>query len=229
MRKLEPLSNDGHDIPAVEPEADLIARVRAGDTAAFEALMRRYNQRLFRVVRSLLRDDAEAEDAVQQAYLVAFERLSTFEARSSFGSWLTRIAVREAFARVRRSRMASDADTIYAAERNASAGAEPSELASGRELASALEAAVAVLPPSQRAVLVLRTIEGLDLRECAECLGVSEGVVKIRLHRARAALRRLLERELAGAGAFRAFHRFDGVRCDRIVAGVLRRVGPSPA
>ena len=199
---------------------EVVRLVLAGDAALFEALMRRYNQRLFRVARAVVKDDAEAEDVMQHAYVQAYTHLAQFEGRARFSTWLTRIALYEALARVRRSRRTPGGPDPEEAVR--STMPNPEEQASNSEARSLLEATIEALPPAYRAVFVLRDVEGLDTAETAECLEVSVDVVKTRLHRARALLREaLLERAgVATASAF-SFHR---ERCDRVVAGVLARL-----
>ena len=203
---------------------EVVRLVLAGDEALFEALMRRYNQRLFRVARAVLKDDAEAEDVMQHAYVQAYAHLAQFEGRARFSTWLTRIALYEALARVRRSRRTPGGPDPEETVR--SPGPNPEEQASNSEARALLESTIAGLPPAYRAVFVLRDVEGMDTAETAECLEVSADVVKTRLHRARALLRQaLLQRAgVATASAF-SFH-LD--RCDRVVSGVIARLGFRP-
>jgi RNA polymerase sigma-70 factor, ECF subfamily len=199
---------------------EVVRRVLAGDEALFEALMRRYNQRLFRVARAVVKDDAEAEDVMQHAYVQAYTHLGQFEGRARFSTWLTRIALYEALARVRRSRRTPAGPDPEVSV--LSPGPNPEEQASNAEARALLESTIDGLPPAYRAVFVLRDVQGMDTAETAECLEVSADVVKTRLHRARALLRQaLLER--AGIATSRAFS-FDLERCDRVVSGVLRRL-----
>jgi RNA polymerase sigma-70 factor (ECF subfamily) len=203
---------------------EVVRLVLAGDEALFEALMRRYNQRLFRVARAVVKDDAEAEDVMQHAYVQAYAHLAQFEGRARFSTWLTRIALHEALARVRRSRRT--AGGLDPEEAVRSTTPNPEEQASNAEARALLESTIAGLPPAYRAVFVMRDVEGLDTAETAECLEVSVDVVKTRLHRARALLRQaLLDRAgVATASAF-SFHR---ERCDRVVSAVLSRVRVRP-
>ncbi len=209
------------------PDEEVVRRVRAGEQALFEVLMRRYNQRLYRVARSILKDDAEAEDVMQQAYVNAYTHLGQFADRARFSTWLTRIAVYEALARLRRRRKVREVDVKDEADGTGvtllSEQPSPEQQALTGELRNLLEAAVEALPRPSRSAFVLREVEGLSTAETAECLGVSEDVVKTRLHRARAMLRReLFERAgLVRRDAF-AFH---ASRCDRVVAAVLERLG----
>jgi RNA polymerase sigma-70 factor (ECF subfamily) len=194
----------------------------------FEVLMRRYNQRLYRVARGIVKDHAEAEDVMQQAYLSAYAHLDQYEHRGSFAAWLTRIAVHEAFARHRRRAEAAVAESIVgdgACDRIPSPRPDPEQAALSSELRQKLEAIVDALAETYRPVFVLRDVEGLSTAETAEALGLTEDVVKTRLHRARAMLREALVREGRRPGDL---FRFGFERCDRLVAAVLRRLGAPP-
>jgi RNA polymerase sigma-70 factor, ECF subfamily len=210
----------------VFPDEEVVSRVKAGETALFEVLMRRYNQRLFRVARSILRDDTEAEDVMQQAYLNAYAHLDQFAGRASFATWLTRIAVHEASARVRRRRSV-EGETMRDPEEDVTAsladrGPGPEEQLLAGEVRLLLESAIDALPVHYRCTFVLREVEGLATAEAAESLGISEELVKTRLHRARAILRDELCRR-AGDQIGRAFS-FHLSRCDRVVSGVMALV-----
>jgi RNA polymerase sigma-70 factor, ECF subfamily len=212
--------------PALSDE-DVVRRVKAGDGALFELLMRRYNQRLYRVARSIVRDDTEAEDVMQQAYVNAYAHLAQFAGRAKFSTWLTRIAVYEALARRRRRGKLPEIDSMSdhddAPGALASAGLDPEQEAITGELRTALEASLDAIPEMYRTVFVLREVEGLSTAEAADCLESSEDVVKTRLHRAKVLLRQeLLTR--AGTGAREAFS-FHAVRCDRVVAAVFGSLG----
>lgn len=212
----------------------VIERVLAGETELYEIIMRRHNQRLYRTARAILANDAEAEDVMQEAYLKAFQNLRQFAGRASFATWLTRIAVNEALARRARSgRMQSiDAEPRAGDEhgrgaetmsnRLVSKGADPERQLFDREVGRLLETAIDALPDRYRSVFVLRNVEELDTLETAECLGLTEDVVKVRLHRARAMLRRSLFAR-AGAAGSQAFQ-FHANRCDRVVANVFARL-----
>jgi RNA polymerase sigma-70 factor (ECF subfamily) len=189
--------------------------------------MRRYNQRLYRVTRSILSSDAEADDVVQDAYVRAYLHLAQFEGRASFATWLTRIAVHEALARKREHLRLVEIDSIdehreVKMEFLTSTGRTPEQEALTRSVGAMLESAVDALPDAYRSVFMLREIEGLNTAETAECLELSEEAVKVRLHRGRALLRKEIYRRTGEATAT-AF-RFDGARCDAIVAGVLARI-----
>ena len=205
---------------------EVIRHVLDGNTAMFELLMRRYNERVYRAARSIVRNEHEAEDVMQQAYVNAFTHLRQFNGSARFSTWLTRIAINEALARVRRQdKYEALDDEVSNVEpfmfRNPTEN--PEREAFAQELRRLLEWAIDTLPGGTREVFVLREVEGLTTAEVAECLGVSEDVVKTRLSRGRAALRRVLM-ERTGATAPEAF-RFYRPRCDRVVAHVLARLG----
>ena len=211
-------------------EEDLLLRqARAGHAPALERLMRRHNRVLFRTARAILRDDAEAEDVVQDTYLRAFPALAAFRGDSSLGTWLTRIAANEALMRRRRRLrearvIALEGDGAEAAmDHVADQGIGPEAAALGGEMRALIEKRIDALPDLYREVFVLRAVEELSVAEAAAALGVSEAVVRTRFFRARAMLRSALERQL-DLGIAEAFS-FDGARCDRIVAAVLANLG----
>ena len=207
-------------------DEEVVRRVRGGETSLFETLVRRYNQRLYRVARSILRDEDEAEDVMQQAYVNAYSHLDQFAGRARFSTWLTRIAVHEALARAgRRSRWEVDPMPDESEESRVfrDDGPDPERQAHASELRRLLESALDALPELYRTVFVLREVEGLDTPETAECLQISEDSVRTRLHRARAMLQRdIFERTGATSASAFSFHL---VRCDRVVSGVFRRLG----
>lgn len=207
---------------------DLIARVRNGEGAAFEKLMRRYNQRIFRTARAVLRDEAEAEDVVQETFVRAFRHLEQFEERSSVGTWLTRIAVNEALSRLRRSQRFNVLDSETNQEEGGSYSVEskqpgPEEQASSQELRSVLTAAIDSLSQELRTVFVLREIEGLSTLETSEALQLTSEAVRVRFHRARQALRRAVEKQVGNK--VQGLFTFTGARCDRTVAQVFLKLG----
>jgi RNA polymerase sigma-70 factor (ECF subfamily) len=212
-----------------QSDAETIRLVLDGNTAMFELLMRRYNERVYRAARSIVRDELEVEDVMQQTYVNAFAHLRQFNGSARFSTWLTRIAIHEALARVRRlgRREVFDADRPAGESVMSSNTVDsPERLAFAGELRSLLERAIDGLPEGTREVFVLRAVEGLTTSEVADCLGLSEDAVKTRLSRGRALLRRLLM-ERTGASAPEAF-RFYRPRCDRVVAQVLERIGGDP-
>lgn len=208
-------------------DEQVVAQVLAGQTALFEVLMRRHNERIFRAARAIVRDDREAEDVMQQAYVNAYAHLGQFDGRAAFSTWLTRITVNEALARARRRGRYRQLDTDEAETGDLFMDREsimdPERLAYAGEVRRLLEAAVDDLPDGAREVFMLRQIEGLSTAETAACLGLTEDVVKTRFSRARASLRASLEAR-AGLAAGAAFT-FPQPRCDRVVAAVMARIG----
>src|SRR5215471_17345161 len=184
-------------------DEEVVARVLAGETALYEVLMRRHNSRLFRVARAIVRDDTEAEDVMQEAYVRAFGQLPRFEGRSQWSTWVTRIAVNEALARVRKRGRFVDTDVedlelreergMLPDDSRSPPAPGPEDMASARELGAFLERAVDSLPDIYRMVFVLREAEGMSTADTATSLGISEELVKVRLHRARAEVRRVLD------------------------------------
>jgi len=212
-------------------DEEVVARVLAGETALFEVLMRRHNQRLFRTARAIVQDDAEAEDVMQEAYARAFSQLGQFQGRSQWSTWVTRIAVNEALGRLRRQGRFVNTDVLEMEEARMdeqtpgdrpAAPAGPEDQVAARELNGVLERAVDALPDIYRTVFVLREVEELSTAETADCMGISEELVKVRLHRARGELRRRLESHIGSA--MRGVYGFHLSRCDRIVAKVMARI-----
>jgi RNA polymerase sigma-70 factor (ECF subfamily) len=224
---MEPSQHRARLRPEAFPaDEEIVARVRAGDAALFEVLMRRHNTRLYRAIRGVLRDEAEVEDAMQQTYLRAFAALGEFEGLSSFSTWLVRIGLNEALGRVRRRSPVALVEATEGMEASMQDEPTPEERAASRQALGFLERAIDGLPPIHRTVILLREVEGLSTEEAAAALGVNEAVVKVRLHRARRALRDSLTREL-GRSARDAFP-FEAPRCDRVVREVLGRILGSP-
>jgi RNA polymerase sigma-70 factor (ECF subfamily) len=208
---------------AAEPltDAEVVRRVVAGDTALFEILVRRYNQRVYRAVRAVLRGEDEIEDAMQQAYLSAFAHLHQFAERAQFSTWLIRIAVNEALARLRkRGRVEWEIPEMESTE------PDPEQQAQASEIRAAVEQELEMLPATYRTVLVLRDVEGLSTAEAAEALGVSDDVVKTRLHRARAMVRDGLARR--AGDTLQAIYPFGNARCDRVAKNVMARLHDLP-
>jgi RNA polymerase sigma-70 factor, ECF subfamily len=205
-------------------DAEVVARVRGGETELFEVLMRRHNQRVYRVARAVVKDETDAEDVMQQAYIKAFLHLDQFEERSQFSTWLTRIAIREALARRRKwtPDVVEPVGEGNPMDRLTAENPDPERQAYGRELGRLLEEAVDALPETYRTVFMLRDVEGLSTSETAEGLELGEEAVKTRLHRARAMMRRAILARLGEATA-EAFQ-FHAVRCDRVVAVVMTEI-----
>jgi RNA polymerase sigma-70 factor, ECF subfamily len=210
------------------PDLLLVERAKGGDARAFETLMRRYNRRLFRTARGVLKDENAAEDAVQEAYLSAFTHLDRYEPTGRFGAWLTRIALNEALM-LRRKTHANvvsldQLDDALTIEENAITESEPqadyAETAQAREL---LEGAIDALPEAFRMVFILRMVEQLSISETATSLGLNEATVRTRLHRAQRMLRINLSRRL-GREKLNVFD-FGASQCDRLVDAVLTRLG----
>jgi RNA polymerase sigma-70 factor (ECF subfamily) len=207
-------------------DEEIVERVKAGDTALYELIMRRYNQRLYRVARAILRDEAEAEDVMQDAYVRSYQHLHQFAARAPFSAWLTSIAVHEALGRLRlRKRNPQLDDTEHAGEpfmNVVETSPNPEQSASRAELGQLLEEALLDLPAQYRVVVMLRDVEELSTSETAAALGLTEHNVKARLHRGRAMARGWLFARV-GTNAKSAFP-FMGVRCDRVVHDVFARL-----
>jgi RNA polymerase sigma-70 factor (ECF subfamily) len=210
---------------STESDNALISRICAGETACFEPLMRRHNERIYRTVRAVLGDDADVEDVMQQAYVSAYQHLDRFEGRARFSTWMTRIAINEAYARLRKRHRTEPApweDEHAMAEEPEAAGPTPEQIAARQELHTLIERAVDTLSVPNRTVFVLRAVQGLSTAETAECLKISEEAVKTRLHRANEALRLWLA-EQVGDVVPDAF-RFYRPRCDAVVSQVMDRL-----
>jgi RNA polymerase sigma-70 factor (ECF subfamily) len=210
------------------PDEDVVKLVLAGRTSLYEILIRRYNQRLYRLARSILRNDGESEDVMQEAYVRAYEHLSQFAGEAKFSTWLTKIAVYEALGRRRRRGRIGELDVLMDSNKPAIAGMtsdtrDPERQAYDKELRVVLEHAIDSLPEIYRLVFVLRSVEGLSVAETAASLEIGLEAVKTRLHRARSLLRRDLQ-ERAGVVTAQAFP-FHLSRCDRVVEAVLQRIG----
>jgi RNA polymerase sigma-70 factor (ECF subfamily) len=217
--------------PLQHDDTQLAGRIARRDQSAFEQLMRRHNPALFRVARAILRDDAEAEDALQDAYLDAYRHIGGFRGGSRLATWLTRIVVNHALMRRRRQKREHvvvpfdrpDEDRADPLAEIPDRAAEPAPDALLRaELRRLLERRIDELPVTFRTVFVMREIDEMSVEETAECLGIPAATVRTRLFRARALLRRKLVRDvdLAATDLFG----FEGKRCDRIVAVVLSRL-----
>lgn len=218
-----------------DPGADaaLVQRALAGDGQAFLAIMQAHNQRLYRIARGIVRNDGEAEDIVQEAYVLAFAHLGSFRGGSSLGTWLSRIVINEALGRLRRGRrkaemlgaIGSGQDaTILQFPAPASAD-DPERTMAQRQILHLVERATDNLPDIYRTVFVARVIEGLSVEETADLLSLRPETVKTRLHRARHLVRKQLHAEI-GPVLLDAFP-FAGRRCQRLTAAVMARLGLS--
>ena len=210
-------------MPETLADQDLVTLIRSGDTGLFEEVMRRHNQRLYRVARAIVKDEQDAEDVMQQAYVQAYLHLDQFEGRAQLSTWLTRIAIHEALQRRRKHHpdVLTESDEHFMAQPDTTTP-DPERLAYAGELRQLLESSIDALPDGYRLVFMCREVEGLSTSETADVLEVGEEAVKTRLHRARAMLRREL---FARAGAKTvdafAFHR---TRCDAVVAAVFEQL-----
>ena len=205
----------------------IVDRVRGGDVALYEILVRRHNQRLYRTIRAILRDDREVEDVMQQAYVDAYTHLGQFRGTAKFSTWLTRIAVNRAIRSGRGARRGLElvppaADHELAIAHTPAPDVDPEHAMYGHELKVVLESLIEELPEAFRLVFVMREVEGLSTAETAACLEISEETVKTRLHRAKRLLKDRLDRQLGpvSSGVY-AFHL---TRCDRVVAGVMAEI-----
>jgi RNA polymerase sigma-70 factor, ECF subfamily len=221
--------------PGAWPEdTALVQRILAGDETAFELLMRRHNQLLFRTARAVVRDADEAEDIVQEAYLKAYCALDRYEGRSKLATWLVRITMNEALNRAMRAKRVVSLPGIEGGDDAADDGParssawhgesrrRPEEAAGDSELRAVLTDAVDRLPESLRAVFVLRGVEQLSVEETAECLDLSAEAVRVRFHRARNALRDEIDRSVTEES--RRLFAFGNERCDRVVERTLMRI-----
>jgi len=210
------------------PDEEVVQRVRAGETALYEILMRRYNLRVYRIARGILLNDAEAEDVMQEAYVRAYRHLDQFSGRAKFSTWLTKIAIYEALRRNRLRNRYADLEVLSEASlhtmtKTTDEPPDPERNTYDRELKQVLESAIEKLPEIYRTVFVLRAVEGLSVADTAACLEVGAETVKSRFHRARASLRKEIDRR-AGIVAGDVFP-FHLSRCDRVVQGVLQKIG----
>lgn len=207
--------------PAAPDVSDeqLVAATRQHVAGAFEKLLRRYNQRLFRIARAHVRDDVEAEDVVQQAWVQVYGALEQWTGRGSFSGWVSSIVIN---ACRQRRRHVEDELPTEDFEAVAAQGAGPEDDAQRVQVRAVLERHVDALPETLRAVFVLRDVEELSGAEVAALLQITEPLVRVRLHRARAALEASIQAEFEGEG--RGLYPFMGSRCDRLTAAVLRTV-----
>ncbi len=210
------------------PDERLVEMARENDLTAFEALMRRHNRRLFRVTRSVLRDVAAAEDAVQEAYIRAFTKLSSYKPTGKFSSWLTRVALNEALMMRRRDRTDTVSlddigdEAVMPAEPTAQEPPTAEQFVEAAHARALLEHAIDSLPENFRMVFVLRVVEGLDVRETSECLELNSNTVRTRLFRAQRQLRVDLSRRLQSESS--EIFDFGAERCDHVVEMVLERL-----
>jgi RNA polymerase sigma-70 factor (ECF subfamily) len=211
-------------------EAELVARARDRDEAAIRSIMQANNRRLYRLARGILRNDAEAEDVVQETYVRAFTHLGEFRGESSLATWLARIAMNEALGRLRRQRPGVEWTSLPPGTLEAQiiqfphsgASEDPEKSMAQRQIQHVVEHAIDELPEAFRIVFITRVIEGMNVEETAEILGLRPETVKTRLHRARAMLRDNVENKI-GPVVLEAFP-FAGRRCERLTDAVLKRL-----
>jgi len=224
-----PITQSASPSPAGGSDAQLAREAAGGNTRAFEALMRRHNRMLFRTARAILRDDADAEDALQEAYFQAYRSLASFRAEAKFSTWLARIVANEALMRLRKTARRADILPLSSAAEpevehvmDSNTETAPQSSVERAELRRLLEAQIDALPETYRAVFMLRAVEELSVEETAAVLELPEATVRTRLFRARGLLREALAQkiDLACEDAFS----FAGERCDRVVARVLARL-----
>jgi RNA polymerase sigma factor (sigma-70 family) len=196
----------------------LITRILAGEKQLYEYIMRRYNQRLYRIGMSVLKDDLEVEEAMQASYIKAYEHLASFEQRSLFSTWLIRIMLNECLAQKKRNDR-FEHDEIENQLQNHSSMKTPDNILINKELSIALESAIAQLPEKYRLVFVLREVEELSVKEAGEALGIEESNVKVRLNRAKS----LLRDNLSGYVKEQVYP-FNLTRCDKVVNYVLQYI-----
>jgi RNA polymerase sigma-70 factor (ECF subfamily) len=207
---------------AAIPDAEVVQRVLTGDSALFELLMRRYNRLLFRLARGIVRDDDEARDVVQAAYVRAYYHLAQFRGPNGFKAWLARIAINDALSRTRRELVSVDVEPQQVLALPDLVTIEPESEASGRDLLRILQTAIDSLPEEFRQVFMLRGVEQLSIAETAELLAIKPATVKTRFHRARRMLQELLHRTVDDV--VRDTFPLGGERCDAIVGAVLARI-----
>jgi RNA polymerase sigma-70 factor (ECF subfamily) len=200
---------------AQQTDAEIVGHVLAGDREAFALLVRRHNQRLYRACRSVTRDDQDAEDCVQAAWIKAYRHLSSFRGDAAFSTWVTRIAVREAFDRAKARRPVVALEEVTVPDDR-----DTEQVVFTAELRRLFERRLDELPDGLRSVLLLRDVLELDTAETADCLGIGEEAVRVRLHRARRAFADIIDTGLSEVW------RFDGARCDRIVREVMLAIRP---
>jgi RNA polymerase sigma-70 factor, ECF subfamily len=224
-------ANAPRTVPAAAEDTELVQRALARDEKAARAIIKANNRRLYRLARGILRNDAEAEDVVQETYVRAFTHLADFRGESRLSTWLSRIAMNEALGRKRRERPSVEFSSLPEGALEAqiiqfpliSAADDPEKSMAQREIQTVVEGAIDELPEPFRLVFITRVVEGMNVEETAEILCLKPETVKTRLHRARAMLRDNVEKKI-GPVIMEAFP-FAGRRCDRLTEAVLQRLG----
>jgi RNA polymerase sigma-70 factor (ECF subfamily) len=217
--------------PAVSADAELAERALARDAGAFRAIMQKHNRRLYRIARGILRNNTEAEDAVQDAYVSAFTQLASYRGESTLATWLSRIVMNEALGRLRRKRPTVDLAALESVRSEAEViqfplstpSNDPERTMAQRQILQLVEQATDNLPEAFRLVFVTRVIEGMSVEETSELLGIKPETVKTRLHRARQLVRDQLDKQI-GPVLMDAFP-FAGHRCEKMIEAVMKRLG----
>lgn len=221
---MDKMTNQDVSTTAVIPDNEIIARVLHGEKDLYGVIVRRYNQRLYRVAMSIINDDSEAEDVMQVAYISAYENLGKFAFKSSFSTWLTKILINESLLRLKRRGKSTLLNEDIISKHNYmqyTTGVRDSDTKTlNSELKSILEKAIQELPEKYRTVFIMREIEGLNVSDTQDCLDISEANVKVRLNRAKS----LLKESLSAYYQKEDILHFHLSRCDRITENVLSRI-----
>jgi len=207
-----------------EPDLAIVDRIRRGETHLYEVLIRRYNQRLYRIARSFVNDDAEAQDVMQEAYIKAYTALPRFQGRALFSTWLTRILINCALGHLRsRARLAD----VTLDESRVAAEDSVDRAMAREQVARLIERTIDTLPSKYRAVFIMRELEDMTVAETAACIGITPVNAKVRLHRAKRLLREGLQKEMPDISLYGFF----GVRCDRMTNRIMDKIrsGQLPA
>jgi RNA polymerase sigma factor (sigma-70 family) len=209
------------------PDNVVVRRILAGEKELFELLLRRHNQKLYRVMRSYLRDSQDIEDAMQEAYLKTYDKLDQFRGDSTFSTWLIRIGINEALQRIKKNTKvrklesvrtdAIDEEIIQFPDTKLMT---PEKIAIGKEIKHLIEAAIDELPEKYRVIYVLKEIEGMETKELCDCLSINESNAKVRLHRAKHLMKETLLRLSSDSEIFE----FGNSRCDALVNKVMPRI-----
>jgi len=208
------------------PDSAVVGRILSGEKALFELLLRRHNQKLYRVIRTYLRDTQDIEDTMQEAYLKAFNKLHQFRGDSGFATWLVRIGINEALQRIKKNKVKSiqefnaDSDTLEHLQLPDLRGMNPEKIAIGKEMKSLIESAIDTLPEKYRVIYVLKEVQGMETSELCECLGISENNAKVRIHRAKI----LMKESLLQLSSDIQIFEFGNAKCDSITNQVMRKI-----
>jgi RNA polymerase sigma factor (sigma-70 family) len=208
------------------PDGALVKRILTGEKALFELLLRRHNQRLYRVIRSYLRESQDIEDTMQDAYLKAFYKLDQFRGDSGFSTWLIRIGINEALQRIKKNKVkslqefSSDSDSMEHLQLTDPRNMNPEKIAIGKEMKNLIENAIDSLPEKYRVIYVLKEVQGMETSEVCVCLGITESNAKVRIHRAKILMKESLLQLSSDAQIFE----FGNTRCDGLVIKVMQKI-----